>query len=189
MNLLTSFFPLFFVAVLGLALWSLYEQSRFTRTEGNTKRGVMVWAEPISWETRDFLETLPPITRYNNGFIRKQGREVLIAEERSFWQTFLVRRRQWAYVGYVNLSAPDRRLEFRMPVSTLASLVIVIPIILIISFGFFPIFFRDGFQFSPFCLFPIIFLAIFVGSILFNHYRERRRLLDILNQAMRDKPI
>ncbi len=186
MDLFGGFFPVFIITIIGLGFWSLYELTRFTRPDGKVKRGIKVWSEPISWETCRFLETLPPITRYERGFILIEGREVLIAEERSFWQ-FGRRRRQLPYVAYVNLSEPENRIEFRMPGSTLASLLVTLLFFLIFFANFFT-FFRNGFQVSI-CLFPAIFLAIFIGSVVFNHYRERKRLLDILDQAMTNTQI
>ena len=184
MDWLSSFFPCFFVAMLGLIGWSFYEQSRFTRVEGDIKRGLMVWAEPLSWETRQALEALLGTTTYNDGFIRKEGSEVLVAARRSFWQAFFSRRNRLTYVGYVDLRLPQPQLEWRVAWSTLVSLVVGMAFLLVILFSFFLIPLQKGFQLSFECVFPLIFLAIFVGSIWFNHYRERKRLWDILNRAM-----
>jgi hypothetical protein len=180
MNLFDGFFPIFMITIIGLGFWNLYELTRFTRPDGQAKRGVKIWSESISWETCRILETLPTLTRYERGFILIEGREVLIAEERSFWQ-FGRRRRQLPYVAYINLSEPENRLEFRVPVSILATLIVTLSFFLIFFTNFFT-FFGNDFQNPLGCLFPTIFLTIFISSILYNHYRERKRLLDILDQ-------
>jgi hypothetical protein len=109
---------------------------------------------------------------------------VLIVAKRSFWQSFFSRR-QWTYVGYIDLSWPETRLELRLAWSTLISLVIGIAFMLVVLFGFFSFSSKDDFNLSPaLCIFPVFILVILVGSLWFNHYRERKRLLDILNRVM-----
>ncbi len=173
-------FPLLILLMVGLSLWSLVDRQRFTRFEGDLKRGLMVWTEPLTWDMRQFLEMMPPSLRLGDGFIRKEYTEVLVSKEQSFWNSLFTGRREYLrYVAYINLSAPESRIELRLPYSTLAMLVV--------NFMFFLIFF----SFMAFYvslplfvwLFPLLFLAIFVGSIIFNHRRERTYLLKLLNQA------
>jgi hypothetical protein len=177
MTWITIFAP---CLVIVLAICFVFDQRRLTRPEGNLKRGVMIWAETLSWETRQALETLPPgITQRNNGFVRKEGSEVLISAQQSFWQAFLSRRDRLNYIGYVDLRSPEIRLELRVAWSMLVSVVV--------SFGFILILFsiplQKGSLLSVECVFSPIFLVIFIGAYWFNYYRERKLLLDILNQV------
>ena len=118
MGFFNYYFPIFIVVIIGLTLWNLFEQKRMTRTKGAIQRGVRVWADPLSWETCQKLETLPPLAEVEGGVIRKEGREVLIVEKRPTI-AFGQRRRGIRYVGYINLSAPDSRIEFRTALSSL----------------------------------------------------------------------
>lgn len=186
MDIFTLFpllFPAIFFLFIPLAIWSWVEQSRFSRFEGPLKRGVTIWAESLSWETRNFLESLFESQRYGNGFIRVEGRELLIGEERSMWAS-MSRRNQMPYVGYVSLSAPESRLEFRTPISTLISTALSFLIFLFILVGFTGVFSGSGISLFGFIL-PLVFLLIFAGSLWFNHRRRRGRVLEILDQAMR----
>lgn len=173
-------FPLLIVFIIGLSLWSLYDRQRFTRFEGSLKRGFMIWTEPLTWDMRQFLETMPPSMRLGEGFIRKEYTEVLAAREQGFWSSLFAGRREYLrYVAYINLSAPESRIELRLPYSTLAMMVV--------NFMYFLLFFSFmafSFELPLFIwLFPLLFLAIFIGSIMFNHHRERKYLLTLLNQA------
>lgn len=180
---------LFVIGVsLALSLWSLYEQQRFNRFEGNIRRGVRVWAEPLTWETRQFLETLGDSVRDGRWFVRKEGHEVLIGEERNIWSSFWSRRNALRYVGYINLSAPESRIELRAPLSSLvASLFGLVTAFVVIWFFFtFTGLVSDG-RFSLFSiflwLFPLFILVTFGISTVINHQLERRRLLGILSRA------
>ncbi len=165
--------------ILAFAIWSIYERRLFTRFEGKLKRGIMIWIQPMTWEVRQFLETLPAAVRNGKRFIRKEGREILISEERPWWG-----RNSWYYIAYVDLNAPDNRLEFRMPASSLAGLILPLLIFPLFFFAFFldGDLETDGFPF--FFLLPILFiLVISMGSLMFSHYQERKRLLSILDEA------
>lgn len=177
-------------ASLALSLWSVYEQQRFNRFEGSIRRGVQVRTEPLTWETRQFLENLPDSVRDERWFVRKEGSEVLIGEERGFWSSFWSRRNSLRYVGYINLSAPESMIELRAPLSSLvSSLFGLVTAIFVIwfFFNFFGLVSGDGFSlFSLFLwLFPLFILVTFAISMVVNHQLERRRLLGILNRAGR----
>jgi hypothetical protein len=183
-----TWFPVFFALVLVLMVWSIYDQNRFMRFEGDVKRGVMIWVEPISWEIRQFLETLATPIRSEQSFIRKDGREVLIiAREKPLWGIFSRRRNQWPYIGYVNLSSADSGIELRVSWSSLIGLVISSVILLIVLFFWtFSGMFWNG-RFYPsslFNFFPLIFVVIYIISMRSNHNRERKRMLEFLKWAM-----
>jgi hypothetical protein len=183
-----GFFPLFIIIIIGLGLWGFYEMSRFTRPDGNIKRGVKIWSKPLSWEAGQLLETLPRLTRYNRSFILTKGREVLIATERPFWQTGR-RDRRIPLIGYVNLNEPETRLEFRMPLSALVTLIFITFVVLIFAANLFMVLRRDLFGFSFLWLLPFVFLVVYIGVLWHNYYRERNHLLDILDQAMAQRSI
>ena len=184
MTLLNFVFPILFLLVIAFSIWGAFERSRFTRFEGDLKRGLMIWADPLPWETRQFLEAMVEPIQTERGFIRKEGRQVLIAPQQAARSLFR-RGDRWVYIIYINLSDPNSQLELRMPWSTLISMVILAPIILATFFiGFYSTFIKQGFQFSLICLLPALVPLVFVGATLINHYRERRRLLDILHKAV-----
>jgi hypothetical protein len=184
-----SFFPFFIIIIIGLGLWGFYEMSRFTRPEGKLNRGVKIGSASLAWETCQLLETLPRLTRYNRSFILLKGREALIATERSFWQIGR-RGRRIPLIGYVNLNEPENRLEFRMPLSALLTLIFITFVVLIFAANLFMVLRRDLFGFSfLWLLLPLVFLVVYIGALLRNYYRERNHLLDILDQAMEQKSI
>ena len=183
-----AWFPVFFALIFVLMLWSIYDQSRFMRFEGDAKRGVMIWIEPISWEIRQFLETLAAPICSDRSFIRKDGREVLIiAPEKPLWGMFSRRRNQWPYIGYVNLSSADSGIELRVSWSSLIWLVVSSVILLIVLFFWtFSGMSWNG-RFYPsslFDFFPLIFVVIYIISMWSNHNRERKRMLEFLKWAM-----
>ncbi|MBN1993880.1 MAG: hypothetical protein JW953_14365 [Anaerolineae bacterium] len=181
-----SFFPVFIVIIIGLGLWSAYELNGFTRPEGKLKRGVKIGSAPLAWEMCQLLETLPHLTRFNRNFILIEGREVLIAAEHSLWQPSSYRRRarRIPFVGYVDLSAPEIRLEFRLPLSSLVIFIVISLVVLFFLTNFFRVFKEGLFGFSWLWLFPVVFLVVYVGGLWLNYSRERNRLLHILDQAL-----
>ena len=185
MDLLGFLFLFYAFAVIVVILWSSYDQRRFTRFEGNIKRGMMIWSDPLPWETRQFLESMSTPIRYDQSFIREEGREILISEEESKWSLFSWRTK-WVYVAYINLNSPESRIEFRMPWSSLISMVLQVLFVGILFSGS-PFGHISIFSLARIGCFLLIFLAILAVLIPINHYRERKRLLDILNQAMGQK--
>jgi hypothetical protein len=186
MDLSDGFFPFFIIIIIGLGLWGFYEMSRFTRPDGKLKRGVKIWSKPLSWEAGQLLETLPRLTRYNRSFILIEGREALIATERPFWQTGR-RGRRIPLIGYVNLNEPENRLEFRMPLSALVTLIFITFVVLIFAANLFMVLKGDLFGGSYLWLLPFVFLVVYIGALVHNYYRERNLLLDILDRAMEQK--
>jgi len=187
MGFFNYYFPIFIVVIIGLTLWNLFEQKRMTRTKGAIQRGVRVWADPISWETRQKLEILPPLTEIEGGFIRKEGREVLIVEKRpgiSFGQ----RRRGIRYVGYINLSDPDSRIEFRTALSSLLIFIFSLMFVLWFFSEFFLSVSRENFSLF-YILVPLVFLIMFTGSYFYNHYQERKQIMKLFNRATGDSQI
>ncbi len=178
----------FFGFLLGvLNLWIFYELWYFTHLKGKMRRGVVIGRQSLTWEIHQFLVTLPTTVLYfEQHFIRKEGSEILIAEERSFWWNFWLRGgANWPYVVYVNLSMSENQLEFRVSLAYIVSLIISPFIMLCPLIWFLTVISTYNFRIPIilWLLVPTILLAMFVSSILFNHYRERNRLLNILNRA------
>src|SRR6185436_17994136 len=110
-------------------------------------------------------------------FIRKEISEVLIVGQRWGFSRFFGRRNSMPHIAYVNLSDPQNQIEFRVPFSVLVSLTVGTLFFLLIFSNIFLIS-PDNFQLPLFVwFFPVIFIGIMVGSIIFNHKRERKRLL------------
>lgn len=184
MSTIFDFFPYLIFLIPVLSLWNLYDQYRFTRFEGNLKRGLMIWAEPLSWETRQFLQSLPSSVQLEQSFIRKEINEVLIVEKRSFGRSFFNWRNSLSYVGYVNLSTLENQIEFRTPLATLISLTVSLIVILF----FLQLFYRSGASLPVFMWFlPVIILLMYIGSYISNLHQERKRILNLLNRAMRQQ--
>jgi hypothetical protein len=161
--------------VIATLIWSQFDNVRFTRFDGPIKRGVRIGSEPISLELHQFLEKLSAPIRYDRSFIRKEGREVLIAEEKPLW-IILGGENLWTYIAYVNLDTLERRVEFRLTWVTLTFVALVIPCILIYFLGSLE---SLGNVFGSytlcFVLIVIAFLAFGIGSI-FLHYKAIRLL-------------
>ena len=182
MEFFDYYIPASIIVIIGLALWNFFEQRQLGRTEGSLKRGIRVWAEKLSWETCQKLESLPSIIDVEDGFVRKEGREVLITEKLpviSFGQ----RRRGIRYVGYINLSDPDSRIEFRTALAGLLTFVFILIFVLLSFSIFFSSISRENLPLFV-ILFPLIFLIMFTGSLLYNHYQERKRVMKLLNQVV-----
>jgi hypothetical protein len=185
-------FPFFILLLLLVSLifsvWNLAERRTFLRFEGNLKRGVMIWTDPLAGEMRQWLETMPADFRDKQGFMRKEGREVLVVvENRPLWG-IVNRRRQWPYIGYINLAEPQSQLEFRILWSNLFLWLVLIPSLFVAFFVTFAYpYLRHGFELVLPCFFPFIVLIFLVGSIWFNHYQERKRLLAFLNRVTGSK--
>lgn len=177
-----SFFLVF--GVIATLIWSQFENVRFTRFDGPVKRGVRIGSEPLSPELHQFLETLADPIRYERSFIRKEGREVLIAEEKSFWMIF-GRENLWTYIAYVNLDALERRVEFRLTWVTLAFVFLLVPCILIFFSSFLESFWNVfGSYTLCFVLISIAFLGLGIGSNFLHYKVARLHLLTLLNLAM-----
>jgi hypothetical protein len=174
--------PCFVVLIAGLAIWNVFDQSRFIRAEGNLKRGVMIWANILMGETCQALEALPSgVTQSHDGFVRKEGGEVLVVVQPSFWG----RHGRRMYVGYVNLHSPEIQLELRLAWSTLISVMMAPVFILIFFINLFTSSLPKGQLAAVGGVFLLIFLTVFIGSLWFSFYRERKSLRAILDQAAR----
>ena len=170
----------FFLLLLLLAFWTISEQRIFTRVEGKMRRGVFIGSQRLSEEMRRRLEGLEGIIHSRDGFVRKEEGEVLISQEPQKW-----RRTSWTYLAYVNLSMPESRLEFRMPLSNLVSSIVsllLFPLILYV------ILFQEGFASdgaTAFFLTAFVFIVLAsIGSLLFHHFRERKRIMKIFNDIV-----
>ncbi|HXV42311.1 MAG TPA: hypothetical protein VEC96_04575 [Anaerolineae bacterium] len=139
---------------------------------------------PLTWEMRQFLETLPSSVRYGRNFIRKEMNEVLIAREWSFGSRG---RDDTIYAAYINLSDPENRLEYRAPFSLLVAFTLAPFVFLVFYFNVFIRSADDFLAFPSMGCFPVIGLIILIGGIAVNHLIFRQRLLAILKQAMEQK--
>ncbi|MCX7754862.1 MAG: hypothetical protein N2117_06400 [Anaerolineales bacterium] len=100
-----------------LSIWGMFDAAGLTNTQKSSlKRGVKISAQPLTPEQRDFLRGMQGDLNEAGktswevpSFIRKRGSEVLIYVSDSRIRRF----RRLAYVGYVNLNAPQPVLEFR----------------------------------------------------------------------------
>ena len=178
--MLTFIIIAFFLLWLLLAFWTISEQRVFTRSEGKMRRGIFINAQPLTEDMRRRLESLAGTVHNRDGFVRKEGGEVLISQEPQKW-----RRTSWTYLAYINLSAPESRLEFRMPLSNLVSSLvslILFPLIL------YTILFQEGFASGGAAAFFLTALAFVVlasiGSLIFHHFRERKRIINIFNDIV-----
>ena len=106
------------VPMLGFALLLLIEAveaTRFIQYDGRMKRGLKIGADPLPSEMEYFLRHLSnDITDHVTvAFIKKRGAAVLIQPvPRLRFRGLGV----W-YVGYVDLSAEQPRIEYRAPIS------------------------------------------------------------------------
>jgi hypothetical protein len=113
----------FIFAVL-LGLWlvlAFVEAGRFIQYDGKTKRGLKVGASRLSSDMEHFLHHLSHdcFEDGTTAFIKKENRTVLIQPISGFfYRGFGI----W-YVGYVDLSQEEPRIEYRMPISTAVFLV------------------------------------------------------------------
>jgi hypothetical protein len=109
---------------LAICLWvylAFAEARHFIRYDGKTKRGLKVSASRLSGSMEHFLRHLSRgcFEDGTSAFIKKADNTVLIQPiPRFFYRGFGV----W-YVGYVDLSQDDPRIEYRMPITVAVFLV------------------------------------------------------------------
>lgn len=87
------------------------------RVEGKIKRGYRLWSKPLPDGAFQYLTGLsndivepPTKTGFSKvySFIRVEDREAIISYRKPNWRT------SWPYVGYVDLTAPEPKLEYRI---------------------------------------------------------------------------
>lgn len=174
--------PYILVVAVLLAVWSLYARQQFGRFDVRLKRGVRVWSEALTPERRQWLAALSGSVWHGAEYIRREGAEILISEDEkySFWGSFFGRKKVLVYIGYVNLALGPSRLELRMPLPDAIGLSLLLAGGLGLT-GY--LFLNPNGEGWPGFLGPglpaggTIFL---LASIVLNHFRERKRLLDIL---------
>jgi len=100
----------------------------FIRYDGKTKRGLRVGSSRLSSDMENFLRNLLQdlFEEGTNAFIKKENWAVLIQPIPSFFYRSLG---IW-YVGYVDLSREEPRIEYRIPISATVILVPVVAIML-----------------------------------------------------------
>ena len=87
------------------------------RFEGPLKRGVAIWNACLSDDEVQYLHRLTCDIETDAGFFRVNGRAVLIRSSPP-WHT------AWPFVGYIDLSAPKPKIEYR---TGLPGVLILIP--------------------------------------------------------------
>ena len=115
------------VPMLGFALLLLIEAveaTRFIQYDGRMKRGLKIGADPLPSEMEYSLRHLSnDITDHVTvAFIKKRGAAVLIQPVPR------LRYRGLWYVGYIDLSAEQPRIEYRAPISTLSLPAIILAV-------------------------------------------------------------
>lgn len=160
-------------------VWTIFEERKLARLEGAAKRGVKVWTETIDKEIVELLRAIPHTLQLQEKFIYKDDSEVLIGEHR---RIFFPRG---MYVGYMDLNTSENRLEYRVAVSRFIERVITVMLLLFIVISFWIWFFIIGiFELALMgSIFWLFIIAVFLIGTVVQHYRERRRLLGIVNQA------
>ncbi|CAG1011220.1 hypothetical protein ANAEL_04118 [Anaerolineales bacterium] len=99
-------------------IWLIAEGFLFARFGGPIKRGVMVWREDLPRDSVSFFRALSSDVKRDNGFMRTDGKAVIILTRPPFWRT------SWPYVAYIDLLRRRLRIEYRVP---LPSLLILLP--------------------------------------------------------------
>lgn len=164
----TMMIALFVCAVAGF--WDMATQKYFTDYQGKIKRGISLWRDTFTPTERRFLEGIQRLEEVDRGFIRSHNREILITEKRRW-----TGRNSWPYVGYVDLSSPENKLEYRAPWSSFimwAAGFLALSILIL----------SETFAEQP--VLAIGLAVVFIGGATFIHYRERKRILSILKRAM-----
>jgi hypothetical protein len=106
---------IFGLFILGGLIPAFLEARRFIRYDGKMKRGLRIDAESLSKDMEDFLRRLSKdvVSDETSAFIKKRDQAVLVQPiPRFFYRNLGI----W-YVGYVDLSAEEPSIEYRMPIS------------------------------------------------------------------------
>jgi hypothetical protein len=121
------------LAYLVLIIWIVVEYYTYIKFEGKTKRGIMMWSEPLPIDVERFLRELPRslLSKRSGKFIKKLNDTVLIQGIRvkPWWK----RGRNTPCVAYIDLCKEKPRIEYRNPISTTLFLIAWIGISIYIS--------------------------------------------------------
>ena len=103
--------------ILSLFVIGGIESYNLIRAEGKIKRGYRLWSKPLPDGALEYLSGLsreivePPIKigfSKISSFIRVENGEAVISYRKPGWRT------SWPYVGYVDLTALEPKLEYRI---------------------------------------------------------------------------
>lgn len=177
------------LSVILLNLWAFWDVLHFTRIENDTmKRGVVIERHPLAWKTYQLLFTMPnTILHFKQHFLRKKNNEVLVVPEAPIWWKFWgIRGTDWPYAAYVNLSNVEHQVEFRVPLTRLFTLAIsgITMMVPLLFFYMFAAAYNLRVPTSLWLLTLVIVLIMSISSVFVYHYRRRKLLLQILEQAM-----
>jgi hypothetical protein len=112
-----------FAAFVVLSIAAVMEAARHVRLEGRMRRGLPVWKEALSEGTVVFLAGLSEDVFDGHGrFIRKQNNNVLVQG------IHIAERALVPYIGYIDLSAQEPRIQYLVPIS-------VLPIVALLLIG------------------------------------------------------
>jgi hypothetical protein len=143
MNNVRDFLPLIKDILLSIGivlfLWGMVENYFLTRYGGKLNRGFTIWSQPLTANEQQFLENLKEDildikkrqfglrTIIKKDFIVKDGNEALIRFNH------MGQRTSWPLVGYVDLSLPEPRMEYRLSLPILSGSILIMFINIIIA--------------------------------------------------------
>jgi hypothetical protein len=190
-GLYACFFLTIVIIQISSGLWTVYEEKRMTRLKGKTKRGIKVWTEVLDKDIFEFLRTLPNTIFFDEKFIYKYGSGMLIGEIR---RVFFPRG---IYLGYVDLDRSKGQIEYRVAKSrlifTISTFVMISAVFVFFGLILFSLWWfseAELLQLGTMCFtFPLFLLILFSVSILFIHWRDRKRLFEIINRAKNKKTV
>jgi hypothetical protein len=122
------------ILVLVFFIWGIIDNYFLTRYVGKLNRGYTIWNQALSEEARQFLSNLKEDTgeinkvgfwRTKTSFIIRKDGEALIRYENP------VQRTSWPIVFYINLSLADPKIEYRLSLPMLLSL---LPLVILNNF-------------------------------------------------------
>lgn len=126
--------PLLHWLLIAWLIWLLAEQRRLIRLQGPMKRGVLVWEEKLAPEMEGYLRRIKQTVVADHSFIRVEKPLVLIRCPTPFLFN------SWPYLGYVDFSEQEPRLQYRASLPALLTLAIactqIVAIPLVLAFVF-----------------------------------------------------
>ena len=124
---------LFLMFLIGMAVFSAIDLIRFIQPAGEMKRGIKVGSEMLSKDMASILRGLSTgiLRTHRHAFIEKRDQVVLIQPINSIHRTYL----GYLYVGVVDLSVKEPRIEYRISYSTSLWLIILVGTLLSMVFN------------------------------------------------------
>ncbi|CAG1012850.1 hypothetical protein ANRL4_04760 [Anaerolineae bacterium] len=148
--------------LLGYVILALIDASHFVEYHEKMKRGIKVGSEKLPTHLEYYLRNLPSdiLGNQTTAFIKKRGQIVLIQPITDLLHSNIG---LW-YIGYVDFSTTEARIDYRAPISAVSGIVIATGIFIFKVFDYF----QNG------ILPAILVLIIMIPWLMLGHAHSKK---------------